>query len=178
MQLCRFMSKEELDRYLAWENLENHTDWKQEHNMTTSKGFCFFPVRETDTPEKLIHVLSGITTVQYVLEVEAPAGSMHRSYGIYRDIEKDDGWTIPVPTIEKTEYCTEKYSWFTMKMIRYARIEYHPHFPVTYLFHWNDGRTTEDTMPMHLNTEPHGEFSMWKAEFNFEAFKKYFMGGQ
>lgn len=23
-----------------------------------------------------------------------------------------------------------------------------------------------------------GEFSMWKAEFNFEAFKKYFMGGQ
>lgn len=50
--------------------------------------------------------------------------------------------------------------------------------PVTYLFHWNDGRTTEDTMPMHLNTEPHGEFSMWKAEFNFEAFKKYFMGGQ
>ena len=55
MQLCRFMSKEELDRYLAWENLENHTDWKQEHNMTISKGFCFFPVRETDTPEKLIH---------------------------------------------------------------------------------------------------------------------------
>ena len=75
MQLCRFMSKEELDRYLAWENLENHTDWKQEHNMTTSKGFCLFPVRETDTPEKLIHVLSGITTVQYVLEVEAPAGT-------------------------------------------------------------------------------------------------------
>ena len=36
MQLCRFMSKEELDRYLAWENLENHTDWKQEHKISTA----------------------------------------------------------------------------------------------------------------------------------------------
>lgn len=103
-RFIRFMSEAELEKYLKGEPLIN----EKEHKKGGSVGFCFFDATDMD-PITAHHVLSGIATLEYMVEfmVEDDAAEriLTKSEGRYHlpDTPLYEGHNL-------TEYCTKSYS--------------------------------------------------------------------
>lgn len=103
-RFIRFMSEVELEKYLAGKPLIN----EKEHKKGGSVGFCFFDAADMD-PITAHHVLSGIATLQYMVEFmvadEVAEKVLTKSEGRYHlpDTPLFEGHNL-------TEYCTKSYS--------------------------------------------------------------------
>lgn len=103
-RFIRFMSKDELEKYLKGEPLVN----EKEHKKDGSFGFCFFDAKTID-PITAHHILSGIATLQYMVEFmvndETAEKVLTKSKGRYHlpDTPVFEGHLLE-------EYCTKSYS--------------------------------------------------------------------
>ena len=112
----RFMGIKELRKYLRGEKLENHTKW-----IWGSVGFCFFDM--TARPEERIEYLANVVTMEVVAEFERiDKTPMRKVMGRYRDPERDDLFTFPIPKQWVKEYSVEEYSQDTMRLVRVGYI--------------------------------------------------------
>lgn len=105
-RFIRFMSETELEKYLKGEPLVN--DKVHDGRVKGSFGFCFFDATDID-PITAHHVLSGIATLQYMVEFmvedEVAERALTKSKGYYHlpETPLGEGHTL-------TEYCTKSYS--------------------------------------------------------------------
>ena len=126
MRYVRFMSQDELDKYKAGETLRNLTDWRKRSQVTSSVGFCFF--NDAVKPEKRMEYLTGVVNLDCVAVFECIDGKMKKSFGRYRDPDKDAGADLfdflfkPPAMMSVDEYCTEMYSQKTMKLVREGKV--------------------------------------------------------
>lgn len=105
-RFIRFMGEAELEKYLKGEKLVNEK--VHDGRIKGSFGFCFFDAADMD-PITAHHVLSGIATLQYMVEfmVEDDVAKkvFTESKGAYHlpDTPLTEGHAL-------TEYCTKSYS--------------------------------------------------------------------
>ena len=131
MKLVRFLSLAELRALLEGAILENRTKHHTDHHSrSNSVGFCFFD--DSVPPEKRMHYLTGVVSMDAVIEIETDM-RLKKCYGWYRDPEKDAGSGLPgmmlsdIPMQKLTEYCTTKYSLKDIKGIRIGKPFLFPH---------------------------------------------------
>ncbi len=144
IQLVRFMSDFELQLYLSGEEMENNTIWgeKRGHQASGSEGFCFFPLEGND-PMELVHILSGIATMEKVVILETEYENVRKSVGRYRDPEKDKvsletlfrSLFSPPEAQMKEEYCTKAYNIETFKPLRIGSVLY-PYYEPPIVWEW------------------------------------------
>jgi len=120
----RFMSQEELEKFLKGETLINTT--VHDGRIKGSEGFCFFDSFDID-PITAHHVLSGIATMEYMVEFlvdeKLAERIMKKSKGFYHlpDLPLFEGKELP-------EYCTKSYNRkdFTIYQCWHLVINYPP----------------------------------------------------
>ena len=123
------MGNNELRRYLAGETLRNGTDWHRDgHNLSTSKGFCFFP--SDPPPESRLHYVSGVVDFDIVAEFQVVGcPRLKEGQGTYRDPgtappSLDDilSGRSDVPKITVKEYSMPAYSRNTLRLMRVGTV--------------------------------------------------------
>lgn len=118
MKLFRFMKKEEFKKYINGETLTNIKDHNKEDNRkTNSIGFCFFNYAHYK-PEEMLHSLTGIVSFDICCIFETERDNVRRTYGRYsKAIDRN---SFERTTITAHEYCTNTYSKYTFKLLKYA----------------------------------------------------------
>lgn len=110
------MSKEEFTKFNNGEILYN----KKVHNAKcTSKGFCFFDLKDY-RPHDTVHFLSGIVSFDICAVFETNKDNLKERYGRYH---KQNTLLIPCifpQVFYATEYCTTKYNNKDFKLIKYS----------------------------------------------------------
>lgn len=121
MKVYRFMSGKEFKKYLEGEILTNDTHHRAK---TNSVGFCFCPMKEK--PEKAVHHLSGIVTLDYCVVFDVDKKLLNESWGIYAKDYKtlEEILNNYGESVKLKEYCTTTYSNKDFKMIKYAKLDY------------------------------------------------------
>ena len=104
------MSDAEYECLIAGGRLMNATHHGESGYRTNSIGFCFF----IEEPDEAIHWLAGCTYPDWCVTMEVPEHLLKESYGIYRDVERDNLQLPPPavrpPAVKHREYCTTSYS--------------------------------------------------------------------
>ena len=110
------MSKEEFEKFNNGEVLHND----RIHNAkTTSKGFCFFDLKDY-SPNKAIHFLSGIVSFDICAVFEVDKSNLKERYGQYH---KNSYALVPCifpSRFYAREYCTTEYSSKNFKLLRFS----------------------------------------------------------
>lgn len=118
MQVFRFMSNEEFRKYKNGEILQNNTIHKAK---TTSKGFCFFNLKDLK-PEFAWNFLKGICFPDVCVVFEVKDSELKKGYGIYSDPNKTlyELMNFIPKTIKVQEYSTEIYNKEIFRLVKYT----------------------------------------------------------
>lgn len=119
MKYVRFMGFEELEKYMKGETLVNKTDWRRKAQCTDSVGFCFFD--DNVKPEKRMEYLTGVVDLDCVGVFEcADEQKLRKSYGRYRDPERDNLMFLRPAMMKVPEYSIERYDIHTMRPVKFG----------------------------------------------------------
>lgn len=110
------MSIEEFAKFNNGEILHND----RVHNAkTTSKGFCFFDLKDYN-PHEAVHFLSGLVSFDVCAVFEVDKSKLKERWGKYHKLN-----TMLIPCMfpqvfYATEYCTTEYSNKDFKLIKFS----------------------------------------------------------
>lgn len=117
MHYVRFMGYSELEKYLRGETLTNHTVWRNKARCTDSIGFCFFSNMEQ--PEMRMQYLTGVCDLDCVAEFKyIGKKKLRKTYGRYRDPDRDNLSSLIPTMMEVPEYSIEEYNNRVMLPVR------------------------------------------------------------
>ena len=117
MNYVRFMGFAELEKYLKGETLVNKTNWRKKAQCTNSIGFCFFD--DSVEPEKRMEYLTGVVDLDCVAIFECKdERKLRKSYGRYRDPEKDILAFFKPIMMSVPEYSVTRYDRDTMRIVK------------------------------------------------------------
>ena len=119
------MSIEEFAKFNNGEILHND----RVHNAkTTSKGFCFFDLKDYN-PHEALHFLSGLVSFDVCVVFEVDKSKLKERWGVYaKPAQRTGNFLFDLMDLYNnfdrrftaTEYCTTEYSNRDFKLIRFS----------------------------------------------------------
>lgn len=110
------MSIEEFAKFNNGEILHND----RVHNAkTTSKGFCFFDLKDY-RPHEAMHFLSGLVSFDICAVFEVDKSKLKERWGVYAKHDNATFFNLYRKTFHATEYCTTEYSNKDFKLIKFS----------------------------------------------------------
>lgn len=118
MKVFRFMSIEEFAKFNNGEILYNN---KVHNAKCTSKGFCFFDLKDYK-PHKAMHFLSGLVSFDICAVFEVDKSKLKERWGIYCNHSESITFAnLYRRQFYATEYCTTEYSNKDFKLLRFSK---------------------------------------------------------